>query len=125
MIQRTELRIGNKAKQAFAILTIVEIGSFDALCANDQRACNCKYENLEGIELTPEILEGFGTLEGRCFYIKNDGEAVRFMMWDNHFGEYYYDNGNNKIHVQYLHQLQNLYHALTGTELPVNIKEKV
>lgn len=122
MIQRTELRIGNKVKQAGFVLTIVEIGSFDALCANDQRASNCKYENLEGIELTPEILVQSGFLKqidtqrlSESFHL--DGLILIQMRRG-------YILKGFKLKLNHVHQLQNLYHSLTGTELPVNIKEK-
>lgn len=79
----------------------------------------CK--RLYPIPLTHEILEGCGTVEGRCFYVMLPKEAVRFLMWSDYDGNWFYDNGNNKISVKYLHQLQNLYFALTGEELTVKL----
>ena len=73
-----------------------------------------KDERYEPIPLTPEILEtcGFVFESGIDYVIKETGFAV------------YFDDGNCElanhdypVHIKHLHQLQNLFFALTGTEL--------
>ena len=79
---------------------------------------NIKWFNaFEPIPLTPEILEKCGTVEGRCFYVSANG--IKFIMWKPIGGDIYTCELGAGIEIQVtsLHQLQNLYYALTGTEL--------
>jgi len=76
------------------------------------------------IPLTPEWLErfGFGKCEDHVMSIKCTDEI--FIEYDYHFNRCFIvfdtsDDYNCKCiqHIQYVHQLMNLYFALTGTEL--------
>lgn len=79
---------------------------------------NVTVRELEPIPLTPTILEECGKVEGRCFFIQDDFSRVEFLMWSDVIdGKYYFECGTYRIEVRYLHQLQNLYHSLTGKEL--------
>lgn len=81
------------------------------------------------IELSPEILEkcGFEKIPGGAFANAetNYGNPVLYI---NKY-KYLATNGSNmylfldglRITCQYLHQLQNLYFALTGTELNIQL----
>lgn len=123
MIKAEELRVGNLVmwygKPFVVDADFIRRAELVDWQENDGTPCHP-----DPIPLTSEILEACGTLKGRCFYVKKDGEVVRFVMWNNHFGEYWYNNGNNEVYIKYLHQLQNLYYALTVSELQVNLKEK-
>lgn len=70
--------------------------------------------NYEGVPLTPEILEACGFSnkhhEGGMEWTKESFNLLNIK--DSGF-ELIYDS----INVKYLHQLQNLYFALTGEEL--------
>ncbi len=73
------------------------------------------------IELTPEILEkaGFDVTETDALllplYLSKDFGFYRVHLTDQ-------DNGLNlNIELAYVHQLQNLYHALTSTELKIEL----
>ena len=46
-----------------------------------------------------------------CSDLKDDGSKLIYS------GEYYFKHGNNRVPLKYIHQLQNLYFALTGKEL--------
>lgn len=76
-------------------------------------------EHLEAVRLTPEWLERMGALfDGRSVYRVAFG-ALTFKMYFNikpysYLGDIYMSG-----RVEYVHQLQNLYHALTGNELEV------
>lgn len=131
MINANELRIGNKVKQAFATLTILELYTEKCLCTDFNRTNICTYKKLDPIPLTPEILEkcGFERVKPKdddwwthpmlsfmngyylpynswtsanCFEIKSD----KFPEVVTHYTE-----------AKHLHQLQNLFFCLTGTEL--------
>jgi hypothetical protein len=73
-----------------------------------------------GIPLTPEILEKAGFVKSINFdntYIKLiKGES--FILKDCKDGTFFVYTG---IRCQYLHQLQNLYFALTGEELNIEL----
>lgn len=88
-----------------------------------------------GIELTPSVMTdvlGFEECEPTYF---NDRENITFCGWCpfDRIQVVLRSNGENEIHTPYsrdsitekrpithLHQLQNLYHALTGEELTIN-----
>ena len=72
------------------------------------------------IPLTEEWLLKFGFEENDDYisednlwndYLKNN---VRITM---PYFEFYFDNGDDSIKIHYIHQLQNLYSALTNQEL--------
>lgn len=83
--------------------------------------------DIEGIPLTPEILEKCGFEE----------EITQDIMYHHHSGFFFFElwdkenrrsNGYwlkflNKfdLEIKYLHQLQNLYFAISGQELEVNL----
>lgn len=71
------------------------------------------FHYLQGIPLTLEIM-------GKCAILK-DGvfpDLEYFSMID---GSLYFNGEYTATDVKYLHQLQNLYFALTGNELEVNL----
>jgi len=72
-------------------------------------------ETYKPIPLTPEILEKCGFEKwGKDGYDKNGIYISKYFNYPiyNPFGEYI-----NSIEVKYLHELQNLYYALTKQEL--------
>lgn len=73
----------------------------------------------EPIPLTAETLEmcGFGVVKDTTLWAKQNFYLRKYLMPDNHFYFSYKDYKSTTI--QYLHQLQNLYFALTGEELEV------
>ena len=83
-------------------------------------------DNFSGIPLTEEWLLKFGFkfCEGETIgettmndrYIKNN-------FWLNHWinGKLFYWENRDDLEIQYVHQLQNLYFALTGEELTTEL----
>ena len=72
-----------------------------------------------GIPLTHEILESCGFEVFPWGYVKKSSKdfGVRINL-----RSFNYDvSGNSPVKIEYLHQLQNLYFALTGEELEINI----
>ncbi|MCE5225881.1 MAG: hypothetical protein LLG05_08460 [Porphyromonadaceae bacterium] len=82
-------------------------------------------EELQPIPLTPELLE-------KCGFKSNHPTYYYIPIEDNCLHVYYSNNGlygyNVKYmhaylgEIKYLHQLQNLYFALTGEELEIDLK---
>lgn len=97
MIKANELRIGNWVMLAG---TYWQIGF----------AKEIDVHHFEPIELTPEILEK----------IKFSGMIFPAQLSVSNTGKYYWGNVVD-IEIKHLHQLQNLYFALTGTELEINL----
>jgi hypothetical protein len=72
---------------------------------------------IEPIPLTEEWLEKF------AWYSQRDGNYV--FDANNYYsiapdGSLYFNDAYTSTDIQYVHQLQNLYFALTGTELEIN-----
>lgn len=129
MIKPNELRIGNKLNYTglgnsyypTGIITVEEVLSNGVNLSHGDLTVY-EAEKLHPIPLTPQILEKCGfkdvhgeyvTLEGIGIY--NDGDDYWFCDEDAHEGNViYYGNG-----FQYVHQLQNLFFALTGEELEI------
>ena len=117
MIQANELRVGNWAyytsgEPVWVVKNYVQL-SLD----------NFTKQNLEFIKpipLTHEILEKAGWIkvlmhDGFYSYVKN---GIHISMPYFHFS---YNDGDSNIELKSLHQLQNLYFALTGTELKISL----
>lgn len=126
MIQATELRIGNKVISTFITGAIATV---DGILPDNRGIVVdgvVTHENLHGVPLTPRILEACGFKDGGA----HDGGKHSWRHADFPFGIdsdtlYYYDD-NDCIHfadAEYLHQLQNLFFALTGSELSINLEQ--
>ena len=115
MIKANELRIGNLVhRKRTGRNTRV-----NNLSAGQINGTNVEY--FDSIELTYEILLQFGFKDG---IIKNDKYKFSCIYCDGWNIEYieHLNYGIGKMvqfNLYYLHQLQNLYFALTGTELTI------
>lgn len=80
-------------------------------------------ENIQPIQLTEEWLLKFGFIEDSYSYVMGVHQQIfsglmkfnfneRLNCWEFSIGSY-----NDLTRIQYVHQLQNLYFALTGEEL--------
>lgn len=108
-----DLRIGNLVKDATG--EIFPVKSLD-------ESMNGTMQLIEGIPLTPELLERFGFVKefSKSF---SSGNEVTFDIYRK--GKFTYNSIQNQwwygialnAPLQYVHQLQNLYFAITGTEL--------
>lgn len=77
-------------------------------------------KNLKPIELTEEILEKLGFKNENINYVKNNVTIYFYDCW--HF-DYEDERGFNNVRLTgfwKVHQLQNLYFAITGEELVVS-----
>jgi len=127
-MESKELRIGNWLLDGFGKYYQAEVADLVLLASRpDTKECN-------PVLLTPEILEkagfiannvgaGFVSMEyrilinttGDSFYLRNYFEGGFIWGFNNGI-----EIGTPKT-VKFTHQLQNLYFALTGSELPINL----
>jgi len=114
MINANELRIGNWVKHLGLDVRIEAHGI--AMFEDGDFSC-------DPIPLTPEILEKSGFKKTNVFdYVKkpillHDMTDTSFSHFETYWGkqEFFLNT------VEYLHQLQNLYFALTGNELKITL----
>ncbi|MCT3943873.1 hypothetical protein HZQ28_01105 [Elizabethkingia anophelis] len=111
-----DLRIGNLIFNEYGIVsTIVEITDYDRVAVGNNRVVT-DLVNCEPIPLTEEWLLKFGfklKSDADGEYYENCGVNILILRSDDiHF---FFGNPNTKD--KYVHQLQNLYFALTQKEL--------
>lgn len=106
MIGISELRIGNWVTAP----AFVEPFKVDLLTFHQA-------DFIEPIPLTPEILEKCGFVHT----VGNNYETINFRVWLESTGTYIFFERKIRLRLDYLHQLQNLYYALTNTELKINL----
>jgi hypothetical protein len=130
MIKANELRIGNWVYDPFSksfiqVVNITETGinegwdgSMDMGYVLSQQAIG--EEDIEPIPLTPEILE-----KADCSYIGIDDWYSNFeptwIMRNEDDGFTLIIEGKEFRKIKYVHEYQNLYFALTGSELEINL----
>lgn len=128
MIQANELRIGNWIAEKIhpglcqpVFLYSVRV-SENNFCTLLKRLNTFPYQ---GIRLTPEILEkcGFYRIEEEKLFA-HDATGIDLVYDKSWHFKYLRKNPKSivrDIQLAYLHQLQNLYFALTGEELKINL----
>lgn len=133
MIAANELRIGNYVSDIHSengIWKIVSIGELTAKYGNyKSNVYSSKFENITPIPLTPEILYKCGFVKSKRvqggFTIDGLEIDLDYITQDQDGYEFEYKFGLsdkwNIVHVKYLHQLQNIIHALTGKELNITL----
>lgn len=113
MIKANELRIGNWVDTVYNVpyIKITEIKEV-VICGEN---CKCmSYGSLKPIPLTEEILLKCGfEKQGGFWFVKGDIK-IEITLSRGYF------RYAGFVRLKYLHQLQNLYFALTGQELEVS-----
>ena len=119
MIQAKELRIGNYLDSAGVLTKVVDIQRDLFYTEDDGINFKSTWCVINPIPLTEEWLVKFGFEKG---YSKDESNRVEGWVKDG-----FYLGGNYEIYYSdgcaiafEVHQLQNLYHALTGEELTIN-----
>lgn len=127
MINANELRIGNWIMIGHfdAPVKVIELHTKMLTCS----LMSCwEYDSglVTPIPLTSSILEkcGFGTDDNGAEldhpdyhkWYQKDFPVVG-MIFQSEDGTYLFDENTDTLRIKHLHQLQNLYYALTGTEL--------
>jgi len=125
-----ELRLGNFISHNHlgeTVSRVTQISHLGICCADIDKATKWDLGNGDffPIPLTDEwlIRFGFEPLENSLFNIHHRG-AFRLYRYDGwNFVYRQADDTNNKnVPIEYVHQLQNLYFTLTGTELTLNLQ---
>ncbi len=121
-MKATELRIGNLIgmsldrwpQNIFKVLEVAE----DAMKTS---ACGMRFDSLDDIDYHDAIhFEGIPLTEE--FLLKVDWNGYKYLHINSNFsidtdGHLYYHGDYTGVNASYVHQLQNLYFALTGQEL--------
>ena len=110
-----ELRIGNNIVDCYgSINTISSIHEGGTIRFKDDTVCHI--DKCKPIELAEELLLKCGFVKkGNWTFVNNNLKIkvslcrTKFVFFTYHF----------EVNVNYLHQLQNLYFALTGEELTI------
>lgn len=98
-MKASELRIGNYIENTDSQMASYMVVNADVIKQNE----HTMYASFEPIQLTEEWLLKFGYQIG--------------MFWILSTGEFRINISGIHYDIQYVHQLQNLYFALTGEEL--------
>lgn len=119
ILKASDLRIGNWLLHNGKPFEVIDIGMYvDADTNYDGWLIGAvRIEELQPIVLSPEILEKAGLSNMESFLgvyrIKIDEMLIDIPMGKNKAAPH--------AKYKYVHQLQNLYHSLTGTELEIEL----
>jgi len=129
MINPKELRVGNLVEYNENICVITDIhGYMERVHLEGAGNGNPVHvSKLKGIPLTEEWLKQCGFIESideddeeEISALFNSGIKIMHFFLAPESTGYYYDNGTfEETHIKYVHQLQNLYFALTYKELEI------
>ena len=127
-MKASELRIGNLVDLGNRIAKVIEIAHLGCVVVDLEETQDTieDYERIKGIPLTEEWLLRFDftrhhvDYSNGVIYIKNvpDNTEFEWGVYPNELGSGFQIK-NRKL-LKYVHQLQNLYFALTGEELILN-----
>ena len=123
MIDPKELRIGNLVLLYNDECAITEIGYKESHLESEHFVTTAIFDIVDPIPITPEWLERMGIYWDIYWQGRTDGNWV--ITEGNEHGNWRiaYGKRRNDIimwNLKYVHQLQNLYFALTGTELTIH-----
>lgn len=119
MIKANELRIGNWLMDGRYFSRIV------GRDIDDIQYERCGTHVFDPIPLTPEILQKAGfevrkhTEDGTIYGILNF--TIIHALSVNDGIKFFLNGYHNDVVIEYVHQLQNLYFAITGEELNINL----
>lgn len=133
MIKANELRIGNLIYEAGEQARIYQLGSggisfytINDIHVNKETGCTLNGGEIrfKPIPLTPEWLErmGFVYKDGATECGEERKNGVHLYVHDEEPVYLHFSRGSfngTKVEIKYVHQLQNLYFALTGEELEI------
>ena len=126
MINAEELRLNNYiSTENGSIHPVWEISDDHINCYGDD--FGPRLEDIYPIRLTPQIVdicgfnEGDDNIFGKLWYSQIDNHTSIKINFKEKDISCYLSIGKNKIYLdcKYLHQLQNLYYVITGSELYV------
>jgi hypothetical protein len=127
MIKANELRIGNLIQSKSNLCSLLEVRQLfgDSFQAKD--IGSFMYESCDGIPITEEWLLKFG-FECSDQQSWSTGEEVNYKVYKkgdlayNSIQNAWWLRGTMNHYPEYVHELQNLVFALTGSELTIDNK---
>ena len=130
MIDSKDLRIGNlvmvNQKMAQGTFSVVRISS-NTVYVNTMRPIDLSLDEIHPIPITEEMLIEFGWIWNKdcnSFEKHPNGDARMNLTYNSPSGSWTMFNYVLKALIAnkifYIHQLQNLFYALTGQELTIN-----
>jgi hypothetical protein len=128
MIDIKDLRIGNfikdKEGNQLCVYGVAREDSHNIIWYDEEGGFYLNDDEAEPIPLTPEILEGCGFERISNFFYDKwvDNLKLRVSLTKD-LMTFSYDDTDLPSY-KYLHQLQNIYHSLTGQELQINLTQK-
>lgn len=116
MIQIEELRIGNLINYNGALLTVHELHP-DYIVPFKTFRSQIPPHKIKPIPLTSEILESYGFVKKEHKNVGITWDDGKLSLIQGYLPEFYLNHPHYGKSYKYLHQIQNLYFALTGHEL--------
>lgn len=129
MVITSHFRKGNKFTYFGRTITITGIKEDDIWYEDGFYKTSIHQPYLAGLKLTEELLEKIGFTKGKRRLELKVSEELIIQAFEFSTGYSFYLHVMDPAgmatlslnHIKYLHQLQNLYHALTGEEMPLNL----
>lgn len=124
-MESKDLRLGNWVKHEDNLLKVISIDYHMVCCKPNWRFDNFEYIN--GIPLSPDILlkarfeRRKDSKFGFTVNVFNVGLFILRQSWVDYDPTWFAFTHLTDVRLLYLHQLQNLYFALTGTELTIQL----
>lgn len=124
MIQANELRIGNLVNSKNdGIISITNISEKSVAVSEAHCYNHIPVEFISPIQLTEEWLLKFGFKKRKNRHLFHWENKIVISEYKDEFENFFYPKTGYDIRfsneIKYVHQLQNLYFALTGAELTV------
>jgi hypothetical protein len=122
-MKSTELRIGNKLQIGRKIITVSAIDSSEIVTQKEGYISLGQYQP-SGIHLTEEILVKAGFEGDINFGYGKDCVELNYITTDDYFQLEFKVSSSKRwllINIKHVHELQNLYFYLTGTELNIEL----
>lgn len=123
MIKVTDIRIGNWVNGNYnGFSKDVQIYAISHTYIQHSTENDLPIANFKPIELTEEWLKKFGfeydyDQESKSWSLMTSCEKFDYLFEISNKYQEYFQPDFLRIDIKYVHQLQNLYYALTGTEL--------
>ena len=117
-MKASELRIGNYINDHKTDMSYSVISLSKTLCTyKNQQEFRSPYDLLKPIPLTDEWLQEFGLIDG--VFTELEYFSIRQSFANGLYYCLYFENEYTATDIKYVHELQNLYFALVGTELTI------
>ncbi len=116
-----DLRVGNLILFAedSTIFEVTEISEYGVNVKNEEEETYIEIDSFEGIGITEDWLIKFGFKSVAGNYEFNNG-TTNIVFYKNEIYESIEGQWKWYPHIRHIHQLQNLYFALTGEELELS-----